>query len=100
MRSLLLKSALILTVIVSWSGVPAAERAAAASGTNPAFKSIGPLTFSPDGVLFAGDTESASIFALDLGKSATGGAPGAKAIPAFDQKVAALLGTDVRQITV
>ena len=100
MKSLLLKSALILTVVVSWSGVPAAERAAAASGTNPAFKSIGPLTFSPDGVLFAGDTQSASIFALDLGKAATGGAPGAKAIPAFDQKVAALLGTDVREITV
>jgi hypothetical protein len=100
MKSLLLKSALILTVVVSWSGVPAAERAAAASGTNPAFKSIGPLTFSPDGVLFAGDTQSASIFALDLGKAATGGVQGAKAIPAFDQKVAALLGTDVREITV
>jgi hypothetical protein len=100
MRSLFLKSALILTVLVSWSGVPAAERIDASSGTNPTFKSIGPLTFSPDGVLFAGDTQSAAIFALDLGKAATGGAPGAKAIPAFDQKVAALLGTDVREITV
>src|SRR3954471_14650522 len=78
MRSLLLKSALILTVVVSWSGVPTAERAAAMEGTNPAFKSIGPLTFSPDGVLFAGDTQSAAIFALDLGKAAAGGAPGAK----------------------
>ena len=100
MRSLFLKSALVLTVVVSWSGVPAAERTDAASGTNPAFKTIGPLAFSPDGVLFAGDTQSAAIFALDLGKAATGGAPGAKAIPAFDQKVAALLGTDVREITV
>ena len=100
MRSLILKSALILTVVVSWSGVPAAERTAADNGSNPAFKSIGPLTFSPDGVLFAGDTQAAAIFALDLGKAATGGAPGAKAIPAFDQKVAALLGTDVREITV
>ncbi len=100
MRSLFLKSALVLTVVLSWSGVPAAERTAAANGTNPAFKTIGPLAFSPDGVLFAGDTQSAAIFALDLGKAATGGAPGAKAIPAFDQKVAALLGTDVREITV
>jgi hypothetical protein len=108
MKSLILKSALILTVVVSWSGVPAAspepgrgaERANATNGTNPAFKSIGPLAFSPDGVLFAGDTQAASIFALDLGKAATGGAPGARAIPAFDQKVAALLGTDVREITV
>jgi hypothetical protein len=100
MRSWFLKSALILTVVVSWSGVPAAERTNADTGTNPTFKAIGPLTFSPDGVLFAGDTQAAAIFALDLGKAATGGAPGAKAIPAFDQKVAALLGTDVREITV
>ena len=98
MRSLVLKSALVLTVLVSWSGVPAAERAAVATG--PSFKSIGPMAFSPDGVLFAGDTQSAAIFALDLGKAATGGVAGAKAIPAFDQKVAALLGTDVREITV
>src|SRR5688572_26313828 len=100
MQAMLLKSALILTVVLSWSGVPAAGRTGPDNGTNPAFKSIGPLTFSPDGVLFAGDTQSAAIFALDLGKAATGGAPGAKAIPAFDQKVAALLGTDVREITV
>ena len=100
MRSLFLKSALVLTVVLSWSGVPAAERTDAANGTNPAFKTIGPLAFSPDGVLFAGDTQSAAIFALDLGKAAPGGAPGAKAIPAFDQKVAALLGTDVREVTV
>src|SRR6188508_2396161 len=100
MRSLFLKTALVLTVVLSWSGVPRAERTDAANGTNPTFKAIGPLTFSPDGVLFAGDTQSAAIFALDLGKAATGGAPGAKAIPAFDQKVAALLGTDVRSITV
>jgi hypothetical protein len=100
MRSLFLKSALILTVVVSWSGVPAAELTTAANGTNPSFKAIGPLAFSPDGVLFAGDTQAAAIFALDLGKAATGGAPGAKPIPAFDQKVAAMLGTDVREITV
>jgi hypothetical protein len=79
MRSLFLKSALILTVVLSWSGVPAAERTNADNGTNPTFKAIGPLTFSPDGVLFAGDTQAAAIFALDLGKAATGGAPGAKA---------------------
>ena len=100
MQAMLVKSALILTVVLSWSGAPAAERTSADNSTNPTFKSIGPLTFSPDGVLFAGDTQAAAIFALDLGKAAAGGAPGAKAIPAFDQKVAALLGTDVREITV
>ena len=100
MKSLFLKTALIVTVVVSWSGVPAAERTNAIDGSNPSFKAIGPLAFSPDGVLFAGDTQAAAIFALDLGNAATGGAPGAKAIPGFDQKVAALLGTDVRELTV
>jgi hypothetical protein len=100
MRSLLFKSALVLTVLVSLSGVPTAARTGADNGTGPTFKSIGPLAFSADGVLFAGDTQSAAILALDLGKAATGGAPGAKAIPAFDQKVAALLGTDVREVSV
>jgi hypothetical protein len=61
---------------------------------------MGPLTFSPDGLLFAGDTQAASIFALELGAIAQGGAPGAKAISGIDQQLAALLGTDVREITV
>ena len=100
MRSLFFRSALVLVAAATWSGVPTAERAAPASGTNPTFKAIGPLAFSPDGTLFAADTQSAAIFALDLGAAAKGGAPGAKAIPAFDQKVAALLGTDVREISV
>lgn len=100
MRSAFFKSALIFTVVLSWSGVPTAGRVAVDNGTGPTFKSIGPLAFSPDGVLFAGDTQSAAILALDLGAAATGGAPGAKGIEAFDQKVAALLGTDVREIAV
>lgn len=102
MRSWLLKSSLVVTVAASLSIAPAAERAAsnATSGTGPAFKSIGPLTFSPDGVLFAGDTQSAAIFALDLGALAQGGAAGAKAIPGVDQQIAALLGTDPREISV
>ena len=39
-------------------------------------------------------------YALDLGTLAQGGAPGAKAIAGIDQQIAALLGTDVREITV
>ena len=100
MRSLFLKSSLILAVAVSLAVAPAAERANTTSGTGPTFKSLGPLTFAPDGLLFAGDTQSASIFALELGSLAQGGAPGAKAIAGVDQQIAALLGTDVREVTV
>jgi hypothetical protein len=99
MRSLFLKSSLFLTIVMSLSVVPAAAPPAPTSGTGPTFKSIGPLAFSPDGLLFAGDTQQASIFALELG-AAQGGVSGAKAITGIDQQLAALLGTDVREITV
>jgi hypothetical protein len=102
MRSLLLKSSLALAVAVSLSIAPAAERAVAnaTNGVNPAFKSIGPLTFSNEGLLFAADTQAAAIFALDLGALSQGGAPGAKAITGVDSQIAALLGTDVKEISV
>jgi hypothetical protein len=100
MRSLFVKVGLITAVALSLSIAPAANQASATTGTGPAFKAIGPLTFAPDGLLFAGDTQSAAIFALDLGTLAQGGTAGAKAIPGVDQQVAALLGTDVRQITI
>ena len=64
------------------------------------FKSIGPLAFGPDGLLFAGDTQSASIFALELGALAQNAATGAKSVTGVDQQIAALLGTDVREIAV
>ena len=41
----------------------------AKTGTPP-MKSIGPLAFGPNGVLFAADSHSASIFAIDTGDSA------------------------------
>ncbi len=102
MRSLLLKSSLVLGVALSLSVAPTAERAVTTvqNGAGPTFKSIGPMTFAPDGLLFAADAQAASIFALDLGTVAQGGAPGAKAIAGIDGQIAALLGTDVREITI
>lgn len=102
MRAVVLRTGLILAAAVSLSVSPAAERAVvnATSGVGPAFKTIGPLAFGPDGLLFAADAQAASIFALDLGALAQGGVAGAKAIPGIDRQIAALVGTDVREITV
>src|SRR5580765_2938252 len=102
MRSLLLRTTLVLAAIASLSVVPSAEKAVASAttGTGPAFKAIGPMTFGPDGLLFAADAQSAAIFALELGQAAQGGAQGAKAIAGIDKQIAALLGTDVREITI
>jgi hypothetical protein len=77
------------------AGVPVA----AADG-GPQMTSIGPLTFGPDGVLFAADTQAATIYALELGDKASGGAGGTQGVEAVDQKIAALLGTDAKEILV
>jgi hypothetical protein len=63
-------------------------------------QSIGPLTFGPNGVLFAADRQAATIYAIDLGTQATGGAPGAKDIAGIDQQIASMLGTDAKEIQV
>ena len=77
------------------AGVPVA-----AADAGPQMTSIGPLTFGPDGVLFAADTQAATIYALELGDKANGGAAGTRGVDAIDQKIAALLGTDAKEIIV
>jgi hypothetical protein len=59
--------------------------------------SIGPLTFGPDGVLLAADTQAATIYALELGDNAKGAAAETQGVDAVDQKIAALLGTDAKE---
>ena len=77
--------AVVMVVITSGkSGAPSA----AVSAAPPSFASIGPLTFSADGTLFAADTQQATIHAVDLGAAATGGAPGVRSIATLDQQVA------------
>ena len=84
-------------IVVATAGrVPSAAQAA----SGPTLSSIGPLTFGPDGMLFAADTQAATIYALDLGASAAGGSPGAKAIEGIDRRIAAMLGTEAREIAV
>ena len=68
--------------------------------TSPSWSSIGPLTFAPDGTLYAADPQAATIFALDLGASASGGAPGTASVAGIDQKIAAMLGTDAKEIAI
>jgi len=73
---------------------------AAAPDQGPALQSVGPLTFAPDGTLFAADNKAAVIYALDLGAQATGGKAGSADVATIDQKIAALLGSDAAAIAV
>jgi len=99
MRFTILKIGAVVALVALTSWSLAAQRSTRAAGTGPALESIGPLAFGPTGVLFAADTEAAAIYALELG-SQDGTTPGARDLPAIDQTIAALLGTDVREILV
>jgi hypothetical protein len=66
----------------------------------PEIKSIGSLTFGPDGILFIGDSKSATVFALDTKDATAAPSVAAIEIKNIDQKIAALLGTEVQNITI
>jgi hypothetical protein len=90
---------LAITALAAIADRPAqatAQTLAAVSG----LQSIGPLAFGPDGILFAADRQAATIYAIELGKQASGGAPGAKDISGIDQQIASLLGTEPREVQV
>lgn len=100
MRSTWFKLALVVMLAIATSGAGAAVSSTATSGSGPTFTFIGTLAFGPDGVLFAADSQDVSITALQLGKEAASGTPGTKDIPAIDQKIAALLGTDPKNLLI
>src|SRR5262245_60187384 len=65
----------------------------------PALKSIGPLAFGPNGILFIGDPQGAAIFAIDTG-TAKGGAAAPVHVKGIDGKISALLGTTEKDILI
>ncbi len=90
----------LVTLVLVATLAPSSALQVTHTGQGPTLSSIGPLAFGPDGILFTADNQGAAIFALDLGTQANGGAPGAKGLDALDEKLAALLGTGAREITV
>lgn len=100
MRSTALKLMLIAVLGVATSLTPRAAGTAATSGVKPTFKHIGKLAFGPEGVLFAADGQEVSITALQLGPQTAGKAPGTKDIAEIDQKIAALLGIDAKNLMI
>lgn len=71
----------------------AAEKSGLAKEGKPELKSAGPLAFGPSGVLFVGDPQGASIYAI--GVDASSKAPPVKEIKleGLDKAIAGLLGT-------
>lgn len=65
----------------------------------PGIKSITSLAFGPDGILFIGDSKSATVFAVDTKDVTRVEKAAGLELKNFDQKIAALLGTQVENIT-
>lgn len=62
--------------------------------------SAGPLAFGPSGILFAGDSASASLVAIDTGDRAANKGAGNIELKGIDKKIAAVLGTSPDRITI
>lgn len=100
MRSVHLKLALVFALAVGASGAPGAKDSPVTSAKGPSFVNIGPMTVGPNDVLFVGDSQDVSVYALELGKFAQGAAPGTKNVAGLDQHIAALFGTDAASVTI
>jgi hypothetical protein len=88
------RNGLLAAVLVAAVGsTPARPSAAPPPDAGPAPESLGALTFGPNGVLFAADTQAATIYALELGDEATRTKAGAADVAGVDQKIASVLGT-------
>jgi hypothetical protein len=66
----------------------------------PAIRSVGPLAFTPDGILFVADNVSATIFALDVGAPETAVAPRAIDVDDLDTRLAAYLGCSREEVLI
>lgn len=67
---------------------------------SPSFKSMGPLAFGPDGVLFIGDSKAATVTALMTGNTEKAASTKPLKVEGIDVKIAGLLGTRPDQLLI
>ena len=100
--SLHLAVASVVVVGLLTHAAPAAENwTAGMQEGKPAIKSMGPLAFGPDGILFAADTKSAAVFAIATSDTKPASASDTPLkVEGLDKKVAALLGSSTDQVLI
>lgn len=90
----------LLAVALLASAAQAADLTAGMTEGKATFKSMGPLAFGPDGILFVADTKAAAVVAIATGDTKTSSDSKPFKIEALNQKLAALLGTSPDQILI
>jgi hypothetical protein len=95
------KLAIALVALVTTASIAqGAEPTASLKKGTPDLKSAGPLAIGADGILFVGDTKGAALFAIDTGEQKTAAEKRSVDVKDLAGKVAAMLGTDAKQITI
>jgi hypothetical protein len=95
------KLAVALVVLVTSAAIArGAEPTASLKKGTPDLKSAGPLAFGPDGILFVGDTKGAALFAIDTGEQKASAEKRPVQVTDLAGKVAAMVGTDAKQIAI
>lgn len=89
-----------LLVAVSGAAAIAADLTEGMQQGKPQLKSIGPITFAPQGILLAGDPQGSTIFAIATADKAAGSPSEKLNIEKIDEKIAALLGTTPKGILI
>jgi len=69
------------------------------SGT-PELKQAGALAFAPEGILLVGDSLGAAVYAIDTGDRPGKPAEGGIKVEGIKEKIAALVGADIKQVTI
>lgn len=82
------------------SSALAADLTVGMAAGKPVFKSVGPLAFGPNGILFVADAQSAAIFAIDTQDTKPAGSDSLMKVEGINAKIAALLGTAANQILI
>ena len=96
---LFLLLALVGSIILASTTRYTSVREGFVNGT-PEIKSINAIAFGPDGILFIGDSKSASVFAIDTKDNVKLEKAAPVELKQFDQKIAAALGTEVKNISI
>lgn len=92
---------LSMAVACAASPASAAERHAGLDQTGkPAFKSVGPLAFGPEGILFVGDPRSAALFAIGVELAPPASASQSVEFAGVNVQLAALAGIGAEELLI
>src|SRR6185369_465745 len=90
----------LLSLLVAGATARAADWTAGMKEGKPTLKSMGPLAFGPDGILFVADTKGAAVVAIATGDTTPAAGDKPFKVEGINQKIAGLLGTSADQILI